>query len=245
MKDLIQKEGVFNVTPVPTVCDYDKNCRMTLFSFLKYQQEAAEQHANVIGYSFDEMLSHNMAFLVNQSRNIIYRMPKYHDKIHIVTWPSGTKGVRFYRCFEWYSDSGEHLASGMNVYIIVDTNTHKPLKSTSLYGELKAYDYPCKAREYMPKIPVADTEFVGTKTVLFTDLDVNNHLNNARYADILQNFLPTNRQDDIITGFAVDFVKEAPLGLQINIETATTDCTVMQGIADDKVRFRGYVEYEN
>lgn len=245
MKDLIEKEGVFKVTPQTTVCDYDRNQRLTLFAFLKYQQEAAEQHANVIGYSYDEMIAHNMVFLVNQSRNIIHRMPEYHEKIHIFTWASGTKGVRFYRCFEWYSESGEHLASGMNVYIIVNVLTHKPLKSTSLYGELKSYDYSCAARDYMPKIQIADTEFVGTKTVLFTDLDVNNHLNNARYADVLQNFLPESRQNDKITGFAVDFVKEAPLGMNINIEAVTTDCTVMQGIADDKVRFRGYVEYEN
>ncbi len=46
----------------------------------------------------------------------------------------------------------------------------------------------------------------------FSDLDENNHLNNAYYSDIVADFAPVSLYDHWISGLQIAFLSEARLG---------------------------------
>ncbi len=239
------EEGKYKCEPHTTVCDFDANGNLTLFAFLKFQQQAAEEQATMLGYGYDAMVSHGMAFLVNKSMNVIEQMPRYTDKFYINTWCAFKKGVRFYRMFEWFKPDGTPLAYGCNTYVLVSVDEHKPLRPSALYGELKDYpEYSSPALDYVPKMKADNMQSVGTYTVQYTDLDVNNHLNNARYANILQNNIPKECRENIIKSFAVDFVRELAVDSKVELMSVTENgSTIMEGVFDGITRFRGRVDY--
>lgn len=242
MTEFENREGVMAYNINTTVCDFDAKGEMTLFAIMKFQEDAAEKHAEQMGLGYEEMYSKNMAFLVNSTQNTIHRMPKYNEKITIYTWSDHTKGVRFYRGFEWYNQNGEHLISGCNVYVLVDVANHRPLPSTRLYKPLECTPYGNDAISRKPHAILDNVKSVGTRKIMYTDLDLNNHLNNARYADIIQNFLPDFNRT--IKYFCINFVKELKLDMCVDINADTCDnATHICGECDDTIRFKGSVEY--
>ena len=52
----------------------------------------------------------------------------------------------------------------------------------------------------------------GERHVTFSDLDENNHLNNAYYSDIVADFAPVSLYDHWISGLQIAFLSEARLG---------------------------------
>lgn len=242
------QEGMYFIDPQTTICDYDVNCDLTLFAFLKLQQDAAEKHISSLGCDCDNMIAHKLAFLVNKTRNIIYRMPKYGENFRLYTWNIGTKGVRFRRGFLWYSDNGELLAHGCNIYVLVNTETHRPLRPNALFFDLEEHpDYEDPAISLDSDMSLTNPSLVGRKTVTYSDLDLNRHLNNARYAALLQDNLPEDRRSaENIRSFAIDFIKEVPLGTQLEIFSETSEGhTVIKGTAQGRDRFLGRVDYAN
>ena len=82
---------------------------------------------------------------------------------------------------------------------------------------------------------------IGSKTVLFSMLDSNEHLNNALYADLIVDFIPSEKVRNI-KGFTLDYVKEAKLGDKIEMLSAEEDGKIyLQGLNEDTC-FRASVE---
>lgn len=65
------------------------------------------------------------------------------------------------------------------------------------------------------QMPEALSE-VGRHVVLYHEIDVNRHLNNTRYMDLLVDFLP-ERESHWVTGFSLHFLSEAPLGEELTV----------------------------
>ena len=56
---------------------------------------------------------------------------------------------------------------------------------------------------------------------MFSDLDENNHLNNAYYSDIIADFSPVSLYDHWLSGLQIGFLSEARLGDTLSVGVAS------------------------
>lgn len=218
--------------------------KMRLSSILKYQEQAGEMHLSEdYGLDYLTICEKGVVFVLVNSAVKIHRMPTLGENLTINTYNKQLKGLKFYRGYDWIDEKGEKIIEGVSAFVLVSLDEHKIVKP-SLFGvELpeerereSAVGIPSKT--HVPK----ELASIGSKKVLFSMLDSNEHLNNALYADFIVDFIPEEKARNI-KGFTLDYVKEATLGDRIEVFSAEENDKIhLQGMNGDKCCFRASVQ---
>jgi medium-chain acyl-[acyl-carrier-protein] hydrolase len=152
----------------------------SLFSFL---EDIAARHATILGWGRDNLLSGGHFWALSRMLVRIARLPAAMDEITLRTWPRGTDSIYALRDFELFDKQGNVLAVATSSWIVVDYNTRKvqrPDKTLSLnigFPERKAVNTNAGK---VPSLKQKDLTSTTMKAKL-EDIDVNMHVNNARY----------------------------------------------------------------
>ncbi len=189
---------------------------LRLSSLLCLCQNTAWEHMERLGVGYAPLRRDGIVFLVVSTKAEVTRMPKYGEEIQIRTFPLGSRGVTFYRGFEIFGEDGKLAVFVLQSSVCVDPEKHTPLRPKVFY------EYGVFPEEKTPdsmKIPRAhpqeDMPLLGTRTVRYSDLDCNGHMNNTVYGDITEDFLPLSRQEHTYAQVQIDYVNEARLGEEI------------------------------
>lgn len=225
--------------------DTGAQSKMRLSSILKYQEQAGEIHlATDYGYDYNTIRKNGVVFVLVNTESIIHRMPTFGENLTIHTWNKQLKGLKFYRSYNWIDENGETIIESTSVFVLVSANEHKIVKPNALGFELpsendheNAVKNPSKT--HLPK----ELEKIGSKKILFSMLDTNNHLNNALYADFLVDFIDSEKALNI-KRFTLDYVKEAVLGEKVDVFFAEEDNTIyLKGDKENDTCFRASLQF--
>lgn len=193
--------------------------------------------------SYTELFAENKALIITRLSLEIYDEIHQFDNITVRTWTCGEKGATLYRAYQaMRGDECVALATGDWATVDVKDGHIYRAKDVDLSnyesGEKPELSIPQKFR--LPK----DLEFqnAGTYTVQLSDCDMNMHMNNTRYHDMLW-----NRIDDIIdkevTSINIRYRTEAPCGGEINIYKCKAPAEVYDDPRADEIYvFRTEVE---
>jgi acyl-ACP thioesterase len=193
----------------------------SLFSFC---EDIAGRHASVLGWGRDSLMSGGNFWALSRMMVKIDRFPAALEEITLRTWPRGTDSIYALRDFEMYDDQGNVIAAATSSWIIVDYNTRKvqrPDKTLSLlnieFPEKKAVGGNAGK---IPSVP-ADGQTVTSMMVRTEDIDVNMHVNNARYVTWVLNSYPTGQIiSHVPATIEVNYVSEGHADEAVNIITA-------------------------
>ena len=65
-------------------------------------------------------------------------------------------------------------------------------------------------------------EVVGTRSIVYSDLDFNRHMNNTRYPDMICDFLPS-MDGRWVTALSLSYLREAAFGDTLTVSRATAE----------------------
>lgn len=228
MSDLVKE-----YTRTVRVATYEvgAQCILRLSVLLRMCQDVSEQNLALLGLGYEKMCADGFVFLLITNRAKIRRMPVHNEEVTIKTHPRGISGAQFYRDFEIYSGE-EKIIDVMQTSILADINTHKILRPKQFleYGIFSGEKIP--EAERIPKIVVPeDLPLVGERTVRYSDLDYNMHLNNTVYCDIITDFLPGGAIGRQYSEIQINYVTESTLGDTLKIYAGERDGRIlMQGV---------------
>lgn len=200
--------------------DTDPNRVIRPARLLSYMQETANAHLASAGLSLDELRDRRgLAYILSSISACIYEKLYAGDRIEVQTWMSEGHGLRHNRCYRVLRGK-ETVAEAVSVWALIDLREKRLLKNEESPYPIEAYaapKLPIPLRIHLPlteEMPV-----VGTRTVSYSDIDYNGHMNNTRYPDLLCDFTPDilSRR---ITGFALSFLHEATFGHELRIHRA-------------------------
>lgn len=202
--------------------DLDLNNVASPSAVLRYMQEAAYRHLEVCPPTMDELRAQNKVFVLSRVSYSIYAELHTGDEIEVFTWPSESKGVSFPRSAR-ITRNGSTVAELISLWALVDP-VNKTFWRASDYTPSFEYEDPIELD--MPtrfRIP-ADTELalVGDYTARYCDVDLNKHINNTHYPDILCSFLPS-MEGRRIASMGISYLHEAPLGKEIKVYCSKED----------------------
>ncbi len=183
MKPMYQQ--TFTVTDAAVDCFGRLKPSMLLF----YCQEVAGSHCLLLGTDWETLAEKNMFWAVIRQRVQITRLPRSGETIRVETWPMPTTKVCYPRSTVAYDEQGNEYFRSIGLWVLMDRNTRAmilPGKSgVTVEGTLTGSELAAPA-----SLGLMQLEQLQSRTVAFTDLDRNGHMNNTRCLDWMQDLLP-------------------------------------------------------
>jgi medium-chain acyl-[acyl-carrier-protein] hydrolase len=226
--------------------DLDTSRRLKPSVLLKYLSDVAGRHIEEDGLTYDLMRENGFVFLLTKIAVKVFDFAKHNDEILIETWCQDTIGVQFIRNYRVRDKKGRILVEVQSTWVLVNPDTHKILRPSVFPLELVKCGDTVEAVNTKIVIP-ENIAPVGSRVVRWSDIDYNNHLNNAIYADIICDFFPDGMYEKRLKEFQIVFLNEALLSDIIHIFTFTeADGTaIFRGITNGKICFEARARAES
>jgi len=166
------------------ICGYDvdHNCQISISKLLSMMHETAWSHVNYLKKGWKELQAEGLFWALAKLHLKIHKLPNWNDKIRIETWAKERESIMFLRDYEVFSDTGELLCSAISEWMLVDYRINKIVRLERLNTHL---DYPKDRVAFggrVPRLPRLNfPENPTFFTVVLSDLDMNQHVNNASY----------------------------------------------------------------
>ena len=175
--------------------------------------------------SNDDLRREGKGFILSRMVISIHKEAHEGDSAIGSTWATDSRGLSFNRCYQ-LDVNGETAVKVYTVWAFVDFAENKLIRyeevaDRMIGGEPDApFDMELPLRVRMPK---AD-EFseVATRKVYYSDTDVNGHMNNTKYLNMLCDFVP-EIENKTLKGINISYVNEAPFGDTLTVLSKEVD----------------------
>ena len=187
----------------------DRYGRMKPSQILYLAQDMGGRHSALMSLDYDTLAGRNLFWAVTRHRVQVSRMPMRGETLRVETWPLPTTRAAFPRSVVAYDAQGNEVFRCITLWVLMDLNTRKmivPGKSGIIVaGTLRGNELPAP-NGLIPKPLGTQT----SRTVAFTDLDRNGHMNNTRCLDWIADLLPSRfHESHTVTDFTVCYLAEA------------------------------------
>lgn len=181
---------------------------------LRHMQQISAEHLNALNLPYTELLRRGQVFLMNRLLLKINSIPMGGESCRLTTTPKKPEGAQFIRTNEFFREDGQSLMRADTTWLLVNPESRKILRPREFEFPVPFTEdeVPCPLVRYRPEPPKVLCE-VGSREVRYSDIDVNRHMNNAAYADIVCDFLPPGEYESAPPeSLYISFQNEAVLG---------------------------------
>ncbi len=215
MQTFIEKhEGnIFSRQMAIKFSECNEKHELYLFELLRKASDTATEDYKERGMSAQFLAERNFAILVSRQAFRFHQMPKENDFVTLETWEETPEPLQLIRPYRFIDKDGNPLISGLSSWIIVNPKTRRIVRSKDFtlreppvfHKEIDCMKF---GRISIPK----DMKKLSERTIVFSDLDANGHMNNARYGAYAVDCLPSEYQQKKFSDFRINFSKETCQG---------------------------------
>ncbi len=208
-------------------------------------QEIAEDHAAAVGLGRVDLVdTMGFGWVLTRIHLEMKKYPKIGETIRVATWPLKPTKLIFRRQFQFLSEDGEELGIASSQWVLFDIK-ERMLRRTHVIG-----DYP-----YDPQLPVLlpepgkillpkDMKKADERTVLYSDVDMNRHMNNTKYLNWICELFPGEvLESQSMKSIRLNYIAEAYFGQVIELYSKSEEsgCFVC-GKTNEKTIFDALIE---
>jgi acyl-ACP thioesterase len=231
--------------------DVDFMKTLKLSKLFNYFQDIASDDVESQGAGIDILEEkYGAAWVLIRIRVDIFRMPAWNEDILLETWYEEPRKLDIERNFTVRDFSGNIIAEAVSTWVIIDIKTREikkieliGLNKTSCINE-KAID--CKFEKLKN---FGQLTAVYEKTIGYSDIDFNGHINNSRYVDYIMDCfnVESHMKYDVKT-IEINYVNEALPGEIIafnrDISALNSNLLYIEGFNEEnnKTIFKSQVE---
>lgn len=206
----------------------DRFGRMKPAYILYLAQEMGGQHSALMSLDYDTLASRRLFWAVTRHRVQISRMPMRGETIRLETWPMPATRAAYPRSVVAYDESGSECFRAITLWVLMDLDTRRmivPGKSgISVLGTLRGNELAVPT-SLIPR-PIGN---IHTRTVAFSDLDRNGHMNNTRCMDWIADLLPSEfHETHTVREFTVCYLAEALERQELRLNWEFPDDSTLQ-----------------
>lgn len=161
----------------------DMSWRLKPASFMDLAQEAANQHANILGFGYDDLIASRTAWVLSRMHVEFTDTPKWREEMTLTTWHKGLNRLFFLRDFLMTDKEGNPRVKATTSWLVINLDTRRLVRDPQLLEDgticsENVLETPAD-KVVMPKD--AEVNLVMEHAVAYSDLDMNGHVNNAMY----------------------------------------------------------------
>ena len=211
-----------------TDLDVDCFCKLKLSSLLFYAQEVAGKHSALLGADYDTLAQKKLFWAVTRHKVQITRLPSLGETIIVETWPMPTTRVAFPRAMAAYDSQGNELFRSISIWVLMDLENRSmvlPGNSGVNVGGLLTGNELSVPHSILPKALCNSTQ----RTVTYSCLDRNGHMNNTRYLDWVADLLPSSfHREHTPRELLICYASEALEAQVLNLDWELTEDGILQ-----------------
>jgi len=229
--------------------DLDANGDVKLSALLRHINEAAFYNAEELGIGFEKTLKIDLAFIIQRIGLRIFKMPVLKQKVVIRTWPGEITRSAFKRYGAICNEEGNKLIEWESLWVLINVNERRIKRPNTFPIEIAPYGkkgVEIETRKIvLPKEKELNTSY--KHTVQFSELDINMHMNNAIYGDLIANVLALNTALPSVKAWKdvqFNYVNEAKLSDEVVVNCyQSNDSLYITGNIEEKTIFTAAIRY--
>jgi acyl-ACP thioesterase len=176
--------------------DVDQSDTLTMASTFDLFQEAAINHAEILGVGREAMKQSGQVWILSRISVFMERRPQFGEKVTIRTWPRGANKLFAIRDYDIRRSGAD--VRGRSGWLVVDLEKRRPLRPQTAMENLPANEGEnalpgANLQGNDPPPSLAVREFAPEQSVLrrvcYSDIDYNGHVNNTRYIQWIQDLI--------------------------------------------------------
>jgi len=192
---------------------YEVDCRnrLSILALFNFMQEAAGRHAAALGVSIHQLMSENFTWLLSRLKLKIISYPGWNDRIRVSTWPSGAQQLFALRDFAIMDGNDRIIAAAASAWLVIDLRKRRPVRIDPFVERLKPVEGSHILTEKLNKLPAFSRHnHERTFVVRYSDLDINQHVNNVRFVEwVIEGVPPTVLKTSVPREIEINFLAEA------------------------------------
>ncbi|GEM_PF-3988475 len=203
------------------VSEYDCNSlgELTPFKVIQWMMMTSEKHQAHLGAE-SIINSHHLVWFVIEQTLEVNRWPKVNDTVVVKTIPHSFNQFFAYRNFEMYDEEGELIVTNKATFGVVNPDSRQIVRITP--DMMKSYESeflrkPPKRTRYPAVIePYVHYDY----QVRYSDIDRNQHVNNAVYFRLVDNVMKYDQHQEYqLKSLKLRYDKETPPDYLVRIKT--------------------------
>lgn len=161
----------------------DASWRLKPASFMDLAQEAANRHASILGFGYDDLILSRTAWIISRMHIEFVDTPEWREEVTLQTWHKGLDRLFFLRDFIMTDNEGRTRVKATTSWLVMNLDTRRLVRDPNLMdAEGICTENVIKTpadKVLMPKD--VEPELVMKHRVEYSDVDMNAHANNAMY----------------------------------------------------------------
>ena len=223
--------------------DVDAYRRLRLSRLFTMMQEAAIAHTEALGMGREKTLDRGLLWIVTMQSAEIARMPEYDERIRLLSWPGETMHLFFPRHYRIEDETGAPLIRATALWMLVDQASRRMVfperYGIEIAGEQHEGELPLPSAP--ARLPTSEERLF---TVPYSYVDLNGHMNNTRYFDLMEDCLPAAAAGQRLRSVRTEYTSEARLGDTLRVRWGEQDGSwYLEGLLE-KTCFRMALTYE-
>ncbi len=206
--------------------DFDKFNHIKPSAVLDLFQDAAGQHAVKIGVGFDDMIKRSYLWVLTRIKFKVLSQPKSYQKVVVKTWPLAPGRLSYRREYCIEDEKGEQLVVGSSEWVVIHSEKRRLVSAPDLYPFTDGFCTEIMCEEKLGK--VANFDVLTEPYIVnagFSELDINNHVNNTKYANYVLDAINPEKTDEL-KEFQIDYRKEVLEGTELSVYHIRQGATV-------------------
>lgn len=223
--------------------DTDPFRRLRLSRLFTLLQEAAIAHTEALGFGREKTLDRGWLWVVALQQLRIRRLPVYDERIALDSVPGETMHSLFPRYYRITDEAGNELLTAASIWTLMNEKT-RTMAAPEETG-VRIRGMAAGWETFFPRPPkAASAESSAAWTVPYSMTDLNGHMNNARYLDLAEDFMPPELRRLPLRALQAEYAAEIRQGetMELRAERSETGFR-FSGFTDRRI-FRLSFEYE-
>ena len=214
----------YSETFIVRATDCDVQRRMRPAALFVAMQEGGERHAITLGAGYDAMMARGLFFALTRIHVRFVRAPRCGERVVHTTWPGVSNRFFCPRYHTFTLEDGTPLSSAGALWVMLDVNDRKIVSPNTVdlrFPDTSDIPSPIDLPTRLPHLGETTERF--TRTPMYSDYDVNGHVNNTRYIGYLCDALGHEALDghypgDLVAGSEKEIREPRPLSLSLSRE---------------------------
>ena len=203
-------------------------------------QDAATVHAEELHLSPGEL---GIIWVLSRLKATLARPLRPYERLRCETWCPGVRGASWYRCFAFFVGA-EQVGEAQSMWVTLDPKNHRILRPTGFPTAVEYLKTPHgELFDALPKLSCEEMQPHHIHPVQYSDLDVNNHVNNVRVVELISDALDLQSESRFVSSLQVNYTAETTFGEQLTLLCGSSDgAQYIRGEVGGKPHFEARAE---
>lgn len=197
----------------------DFNNRLRISSVLNYMQEVAANNAEELGFGYTQFTEQGLFWVLSRVQIEMDAYPVIGEPLIVETWPKSLISPYALRDFLFYNEAGDTLGKATTAWLIINRESLRPVRPEPVMAGIPRNENRHAIEEMPEKLQTpASMDLVGVVQAAYSDIDVNQHVNNVKYMEYVMNtYDEPGLRNRMIKGLQINFLNECRFGEHIRL----------------------------